>query len=200
MAEHPCQGCPTRATHGAIACPVAATVLNKGRCRRVRAMAPQAATVNLARGWIARWYDAQDNGGQAVTHFLRWQSGHHGRLVTILGGLSAEDQVKTLASPLVARARRSAKGDGGSEVDPHLDAIVDNVVRLWERGDGATARVGPRDARAGAERGTSTPRGSARKAERRITGLAVRQAAPRSPKTASDENRHGRSESGTKTG
>jgi len=200
MAEHPCQGCPTTAAHGAIACPVAATVLNKGRCRRVRAMAPQAATVNLARGWMARWYDAQDNGDQAVACFLRWQSGHLGRLVTVLTGLPAEDQIKSLASPLVVRVRRSANGDDGTEVDPHLDAIVDNVVRLWERGDGATARDGSRDAPAKAERGTSTPRGTARKAARRITGLAVRRATPRSIETASDVKRHGRSESGTKTG
>lgn len=113
----------------------------------------------LSRAWMARWDDAQEKGDRMVIRFLRWQSRYQGRLVTLLGGLTAEEQIRSVASPLVVRVQRRANGGANTEADPHLDAIVDHVVRPWERGDGATAIDGTRDAPAMAERGTSTPRG-----------------------------------------
>ena len=142
MVYHPCQDCPTRADHGVIACPIAGAVLNKGRCRRVQAMAPPAATANLAGVWVRRWNTAKESGDRKVLRFLRWQSTRQGRLVTVLAELTPQEQIKSLASPLIVRVRHSANGGDGAGADPHIDAIVSDVRRPWEQGDGAIARDG----------------------------------------------------------
>lgn len=140
MANHPCEGCPTTADHGVIACPVAGAVLAKGRCRRVKRMPDAPAAANLARVWLNRWHEAKATGDREVIRFLSWQSSsHEGRLASILGELAPADQVRLLASPLVVRVRQSANGADGTEHDPHIDAIVANVVRAWERGNEGTA-------------------------------------------------------------
>ena len=134
MANHPCEGCPTSADHGVIACPVAGAVLAKGRCRRVKRMPDARASANLARVWLNRWHHAQAKGDRQVIRFLRWQSAsHEGRLASILAGLDPAGQVQSLGSPLVVRVRHRANGGDGAEHDPHIDAIVSNVVRAWER-------------------------------------------------------------------
>lgn len=90
-----------------------------------------------------------------VLRFLRWHSaGHSGRLATVLSGVSPSQQVRSLDSPLVVRARRSANGGGGADSDPHIDAIVSDVVRDWERGNEASASDATRGGSATVERGT----------------------------------------------
>lgn len=123
-------------------------------------MAPNAATANLAGVWMRRWDTATESGAREVLRFLRWQSAHPERLATVLAGLAPPEQVRSLASPLVVRARHSANGGDGTEADAHLDAIALDVRQLWERGNEATASDGNAGrTRARAKRGTSTPRG-----------------------------------------
>lgn len=142
MANHPCEGCGSGAVSGVIACPVAASILNKGRCRRVRKMDPKAAALNLYRSWDARWQAAKGSGDREVVRFLRWHlTGNNiERTAAVLGELSPQRQVLTLAKPVVASPKSRANGDSGSAGDYEREAMVDLVVAQWERRDNSPAR------------------------------------------------------------
>src|SRR3990167_1984558 len=88
--RHPCSECPAKASHGVIACPVAAAVLNKGRCRRVRAMTPAVAMPKLAQARLSRWELATETGDRRVLSFLRWHSVHEAKAAMLLRGLTPE--------------------------------------------------------------------------------------------------------------
>lgn len=131
---HPCNDCPARADHGVIACPVAAAVLNKGRCRRIRAQDSGQAYGQLARARLQRFEVARAAGDKPVMRFLRW---HHRKgglpLSRVLAGLEPAEQIQTVADPVIVRPHRRANGDGGTGAAAIILALCKDDP---SRGDG----------------------------------------------------------------
>src|SRR5574341_916132 len=97
------------------------------------------AMARLARASLQRWNAAMAAGDNAVLAFLRWHSsGREGHVARVLAPLSGAEQVKTLAAPVVVRSRRRANGGGETVTDAHIEAIIADVRRLWERDDSDT--------------------------------------------------------------
>ena len=196
--EHPCNGCPAIACRGVIACPVAGAVLNKGRCRRVKAMSGPKAFARLAGASLQRWNAATATGDRPVLAFLRWHSSsREGKVSRLLAGLTGAEQVKTLAAPLVVRPRRRANGGGGSVPDEHVDA----VIAAWERNDETptSGRHPPRRRRA-SNGPTDAPTRLVDAANAAIHGRQLNiGASPLMPKADGSQTRRSRTRPVTKT-
>ncbi len=182
---HPCQGCPATAYHGHIACPVGASVLNKGRCRRVRRMDAGDAALALYRAWDARFRAAKEAEDRELLRFLRWHSnGGESRTAMVLAGLAPRAQVLTLGSPVVAASVRRATGGGRTDQEIAADHGSALAVADWERRHGPPASVDPPDAPATSA--SSGERGTRPHATARPSGRATRKRGllPVTPKPA----------------
>ncbi len=147
MVNHPCHDCPSRASHGVIACPLAAAILNKGRCRRIQAMTPDAAGSAVARARAVRWDKAQESDDIAVVRFLRWQGASRDlRLANRLRSLTPDEQIALVASPVIVRAHSRANGDWRTVTDELRPTPRGARVPSWERDGDETAASGTSDA------------------------------------------------------
>lgn len=148
--DHPCLGCASDAYRGVIACPSAGSVLNKGRCRRVRRMGEALAQLNLYRAWRERWAVAKKTGDAAVTRFLGWllQGQNADRFRAELGAMLPALQIMTVAQPNKGKPVR-ARANGGSGSAAPSGAV--------EAGEPTAREVGRADAPRTLPTGHPTP-------------------------------------------
>ena len=118
--DHPCLGCASDAYRGVIACPSAGSVLNKGRCRRVRRMEEAPAQLNLYRAWRERWAQAKEGDDKAVSRFLGWllQGQNADRFRAELGEMLPALQIMTIVQPNKGKPVRARANGGTGSVAP----------------------------------------------------------------------------------